>query len=212
MLKFDLIIFDLDGVLVDSISVIENIYIQTCQSLGLQNYPLFEQYKKLLGRDLNTIAKELKMPNDFVNTFIKMSIDLSDQIKPYPKIPELLVKLKTYANLRLGIATGKEGKRARELLQKLNLSGYFDLVLGGDEVKESKPNPEIINYQVAYFGVEKNRVLFVGDSNIDMLAGKKAGVQYAAALWGYGDLETLLLQNPSYLLNLPEDILRIINP
>lgn len=211
MAKFDLIIFDLDGVLVDSISVIEKTYSQTCQAIGLENYPNFEEYKVRFGKDLKTIAKELKMPDSFVAAFAKLSLDLSDHINLYAEIPELLTKLKTFRNLRLSIATGKEGIRARALLKKLKLTKFFDLVLGGDDVGQAKPNPEIILHQIDYFGVQKNRVLFIGDSSVDMLAGKNSGVQYAAALWGYGDLENILSQNPHYLLKNPDEILTIVS-
>ena len=123
---------------------------------------------------------------------------------------DLLLDTLKSANFNLGVATGKEGDRARRILKNLGLLDYFGLVVGGDEVLHAKPDPEIIEEHLSFFKIGPDKTIFIGDSISDIIAGKNANVITIAALWGYGEYEELSAQCPDYWLKKPGDLLNII--
>lgn len=210
MMNCKLVIFDLDGVILDSIMVIEHAYRMACQHVCGIDYPDFFEYRKHLGESLCVIANKLNLPESFCESFIQISNDCADEVKAYPGVSKLLVTLSD-AGIRLGVATGKEGGRARFLLKKLDILHYFDLVLGSGDVVKSKPDPEMLLRHIREASCRNSEVLFVGDSVVDMQAATAAKVKMVAALWGYGIKEELLAYYPDYCCNSILEIMDVVD-
>ncbi len=94
------------------------------------------------------------------------------------------VRLLSERGMRLGIVSIKLAYLLRASLDKYGLLGYFQYVLGGDEVKTPKPDPEGLLRMLELFGVEKNELLYIGDSLVDEKAAEAAGVDFCAMLLG----------------------------
>lgn len=101
--------------------------------------------------------------------------------------------------LKLGLFSGK-GRRSAEIsLIKLGLQDAFDVVVTGEDVSRSKPDPEGVQLTLRKLGRSPEGALFVGDSPLDIEAGRAAGVVTGAALWGTKQRQELLTSKPDYI-------------
>lgn len=120
----------------------------------------------------------------------------------YPGVVEALTKL----GGRKSTATTKSSSTARVVLEKFGLLGYFDHVQGTDGF-EAKPSPEVIFKALAVLGAKPGDCLFVGDSESDMDAARRAGVKSAAVTYGYGKRADLARWTPDYWIMDLRDLL-----
>ena len=140
--------------------------------------------------------------------FIKESYRQANRVNYFGDIPNVLEYLSDNS-INIGIATGKDGERARWFLSRLNLLDFFNLVVGSDEVSNPKPAPDMIWKHLEYFQTKTSQTLMIGDSVTDLRAGRNASVHVAAALWGDGGPSELIAENPDFILHNPLDILNL---
>ncbi len=105
-----------------------------------------------------------------------------DDIPSNQEIMDLLNYLKSQ-NIKLGVITGKSKQAFNISSEALQLSRFFDLEITGDDVEEPKPHPEGIFKALEIMGVDKKEVIFLGDSNADINAGKAAGISTYGVQW-----------------------------
>ncbi|MBX2809059.1 MAG: HAD-IA family hydrolase [Cellvibrionaceae bacterium] len=213
MTKIKALIFDLDGVLVNSLTVMRLAFEASIRAeYGNEKDvdQLFIEYRKHLGKGFPQIMRTLGLPVHLHDPFKRHSRYLANYIYAYTGVAELLKTL-YQQGIFIGVATGKDGDRARELLDKLKLTPFIHHVLGSDEVAKPKPAPDMLLQLLAGFGVEPARALMIGDAVSDMRAGKSAAMYTAAALWGYTDQPTLVAEGPDLQLRVPADILLWLN-
>ncbi len=207
---FQAILFDLDGVLIDSIPVMrisfEVAYREIVDATAVDETiaHLFKQYCQYLGHGFRHIMDALNLPHAMYEPYIRQSKALSDQVILYDGIKPLLAELRA-RGLKLTVATGKDGYRARDLLAKFEINHYFDLVTGCDEIANPKPAPDMLLYQLAVLQIPHHEAIMVGDAPADIQAGKAAGITTVGVLWGYGNAEILaeadtFIQHPAELL------------
>ncbi len=210
-MTYKAILFDLDGVLIDSIPVMrisfETAYREVVDSAVDDETisALFEQYCQYLGHGFHHIMNALQLPHEMYAPYVRQSKQLSDSVVLCDGIKQLLPQLRL-RGLRLTVATGKDGYRARDLLAKLEIDQYFELVTGSDEIAKPKPAPDMLLYQLDVLKIQPNEAVMVGDAPADIKAGKAAGMTTIGVLWGYGDKETLagadfFIQHPEELLD-----------
>ncbi len=208
-LKFNLILFDLDGVIIDSIPVIKLAFGRAFHEvMGPNLTPPFEEYQKYLGRTLNDILKALGLPATMKGPFVRESINLISQNRLFDGIEALLKTLKM-KGCQLGLATSKEGRRARMILEYLKVLHYFDYVIGGHEVPHSKPAPDMLLKHLEYFNCSPIDALMVGDAPADMQASRAAHIPFAAAVWNDLHFDDLMKQKPDFILKEPGDLLKL---
>jgi HAD superfamily hydrolase (TIGR01509 family) len=106
----------------------------------------------------------------------------SDLVQSSKEIQRLLKGLKA-KNYKLAIVTGKGRKCFDISMEELELESYFDLVVTGDDVEKAKPHPEGILKVLEELHVKKSEAMFIGDSNADIEAGKRAGVLTIGVQW-----------------------------
>lgn len=205
--SYKLVVFDLDGVLIDSLKVMEAAYYSSYERVvGKGSPPDFETYKKYLGRSFPEILKSLNLPLEMHDVFKEESNNRIDLIDVFDHVPGMLKSL-AEEGINLTIATGKDGSRARRILQHHNIFSYFSLVIGSDEVERPKPAPDMIIRSMDYCNIASPEdVLMVGDATADLESGRAAGVDVAAALWGKGGIKNLMSYRPEYVLNDPMEL------
>lgn len=111
----------------------------------------------------------------------------------YPGVLELLRQLKA-AGIRRAIVTTKFHYRIEQILDKFNAAGFMDLIVGAEDVRVEKPDPEGLLWALERLGLAKHEVLYVGDSLVDAKTAQRAGVDFAAVLTGtttQAEFETL---------------------
>ncbi len=130
-------------------------------------------------------------------------------LTPFDGITELLDRLSD-RGASLGVVSLKP-RRAGELeLDITGLRRYISSTVWGDDVKRPKPAPDGVLEAVTALGADPRRTMVIGDSPADIIMGKSAGTQTAAALWGGSSRERLLNESPDLALDLPGDLYRFV--
>ena len=188
-----IILFDLDGTLIDSTeAILESFH----NSFDLLNYPhpTDEAIKALIGHPLDVMYKELGVSKekvwDFVDTYKEHYRKISTQktvLLPHAK--EAVTLASTFAEL--GIVTTKTGKYSRVLMEHFGLMDKFKVLIGREDVINPKPNAEPILQALQQLNSKDKDVWMIGDTTMDLLATKNAGVNSIGVLCGYGKEEVL---------------------
>ena len=175
------IIFDLDGTLVDSVGFYFDALVDALRKFG---YDISEKEfrKKYVGANPADIfkhfASENHIPDDkeeeLESAFDKKP-DKIDDIQLFPGVREMLERL--HGRLKLCLASSSDSAYVDRVIDHLNIRKYFDLIITGDMVAETKPNPAIFNLAVERMGLEKNQVVILEDSLNGFLAAKDAGIK-----------------------------------
>ncbi|MGW4273522.1 HAD-IA family hydrolase [Streptomyces seoulensis] len=202
------VVFDLDGVLVDSFAVMRQAFTTAYAEVVGDGDPPFEEYERHLGRYFPDIMRIMGLPLDMEAPFVRESYRLAHLVPVYDGVPEMLRQLRA-RGVPLAVATGKSGPRARSLLEQLGLLDLFAVVIGSDEVERPKPAPDIVLKALGVLGSAPSRTIMVGDAVTDLASARSAGVTAIAALWGETDEETLLAEHPDAVLRSPAELLTV---
>lgn len=193
------VIFDLDGVVIDSKAVIASAFGQVFSKYFPTLTPPTASFFAHMGKGLREILGELSLPLVMANDFIECSSRLEHQITVFSGVPELLSDLIS-ADVYVGLATGKERARTLRILHNLDLLKYFSLVVCSDDVPRGKPDPSSLNAHIAYGHLDRNTTYFLGDAQSDIRCAANARVWSVAALWGgMTSPEVLLEEEPAFV-------------
>jgi phosphoglycolate phosphatase len=210
-----LIIFDLDGTLINTIDDLG----QACNhALSACGYPThkIEDYPRLVGNGINKLieralpeehrneAAVLRLREHFVPYYDAHNCDLT---RPYEGIPALLQALKAQGNT-LAVASNKYQAATEKIVAQL-FPDTFDVVLGERDGVARKPHPQIV-YDILLNRSDKSETLYIGDSLVDAETAQAAGVKLILCTWGFCTEEQLMTANPDYMVHHPAEILPII--
>ncbi|MFB0619040.1 HAD-IA family hydrolase [Streptomyces sp. AGS-58] len=202
------VVFDLDGVIVDSFAVMREAFaVAYAETVGDGPAP-FEEYVRHQGRYFPDIMRIMGLPPEMEEPFVRESYRLAHRVEVFDGVVELLLTLRV-RGLRLAVATGKSGERARSLLDGLGLLPFFAHVIGSDEVARPKPAPDIVLRALELLDVGPGQAIMVGDAPTDLASARDAGVASAAALWVGPDEAELLAAGPDAVLRRPLDLLAL---
>jgi AHBA synthesis associated protein len=200
------VIFDLDGVLVDSYEVMREAFTAAYAEVVGEGKPPFEEYRKYMGRYFPEIMEIMGLPLEMEEPFVRESYRLAHRVQLYPGISGMLNTLNS-AGLRLAVATGKRGSRARSLLDGLGVLPMFAHVTESDEVSRPKPAPDIVLHILNVLGVRPDEAMMIGDATVDLASARAADVTAVAALWGVTNPSPVLDAGPDLVLHEPADLL-----
>ncbi|MCK5235689.1 MAG: HAD-IA family hydrolase [Deltaproteobacteria bacterium] len=186
----EVLIFDLDGTLVDSSRDIAWSANKTLLDLGLSERSE-EEIRSHIGMGVLTLLKDLtgRDDKDFLKrateVFISYYLDhLTVHTEPYPGVEETLEALKT-GGYTLAIATNKPIEPTIEILKELDLFTLFDCIVGGDMVENKKPEPDSLLMVLNELDMRSDKSLFVGDSAVDVEAGEAADIDVVGVSYGF---------------------------
>ena len=199
-----LILFDLDGVLLDSERNMELSWLAVCEKYDLNIK--FENYFSNIGRPFKDILNILNIKDQqggIEKTFNEVSTQLIHKVSFYNGVDSVLSQL-SKLNIKTGIVTSKNTIKTQKILELLDFS--FDIVQTPNNDLRGKPAPDHILYAMSELNIQAPDVLYIGDMDVDYEAAKCAKVDYFHALWGYGtcsDENTIKLKQ---ILNLMDFI------
>ena len=192
--KFELIIFDLDGTLVDSAKDIMIANNKTLEKFGYKPIS-FKNVKHIIGQGIRVnIIRSLKMQNVKINK--KKENEMYNFFFSFYK-KNLYVKSKIYAGLnsflknlkkkgyKLAVCSNKLEELTKIVLKKTKLIKYFDFVAGGDTFAHRKPHPSVLNNVIKKFKINKNNVLFIGDSEHDYHSALNSNIKFCLKTNGF---------------------------
>ncbi len=207
-----LVIFDLDGTLIDSLQDITGALNHALQRQGLK--PLAEkEVAGMVGEGVTRLIEKALGPE---KTHLKESVltdysafydkHMLDHTVPYPGVREMLENLRGY---KKAVITNKRYASSEKTLKGLGLFEYFDMIAGPEAVPERKPSPEPVKYVLRELGLESRQAVMVGDSRFDIEAGKGASVRCVVAVgWGYSKREDL--KGADYIIDNMEQLVPIL--
>lgn len=194
MEKIKAVIFDLDGTLASTNSLIFDSFNYISKKYSGKELSE-KEIVSLFGPTEDGIIEEFYKDNaDIVKReYYNYYSEHHDSAKLYPGLGKLLEFLKTNKILMF-IYTGKGRKTTDITLSKLNVKRYFDLIITGDDINKRKSSGEGILVLLEKFNLKKENVLMIGDAVADVKAAKSTGVEIASVLWdSYAKDEVLQL-------------------
>ncbi len=213
----ELVIFDLDGTLLDTIS---DLAVACNAMLAVRGLPQhsYEEYCHFVGNGIlrlveRALPEPLRTPEnvalmraDFVRYYTE---HIDTYTKPYPGIPELLAEL-TRRGIRVAVASNKFQAGTEKLIRLFFPEIPFAAVFGQRPDVPLKPDPAVVEEILACTGVPRERVLYVGDSGVDMETARAAGVRSAGVTWGFRDREELVAAGAGRLVDRAAELLEAL--
>ena len=208
-----LVIFDLDGTLLNTIADLAN---STNYALKVLGYPIHEpdKYNFMVGNGINKLFERalpdgekteenvLRVRQEFVPYYDQHNADKS---RPYPGVTELLETLQT-AGMQLAVASNKYQAATEKLIAHYFPNIKFTAVFGQREGIPVKPDPIIVKEILQIAKVQEEETLYVGDSGGDMQTAINAGVTSCGVTWGFRPRTELESFHPDHIVDNAEEI------
>jgi len=196
-MKQDIVIlFDLDGTLIDSTDAIIESFYHSFKELNFKFKGDTDDIKNEIGYPLDIMYETLGVPKekvwDFVDSYKQYYRKIS-QKKTYllPNATQTIKLASSFA--RLGIVTTKTTAYTIPLLENFGIYEYFETIIGRQEVKNPKPHPEPILKALDQLDQKPNQNIYmIGDTKLDLIAASKAGINSVGVLCGYGNYNDLV--------------------
>lgn len=211
----DAVLFDLDGTLVDGAAAIHDAFEHALRETGMPPVPR-ARVAAMIGVPLRLMFRELCQVDDADATLLVRAYRARfEQMAPtlVRAAPGACDALDAFGGARLGIVTTKAVEPARTVLRALGIEQRFGAVVGVDTVLRPKPDPEGVRVALARLGVGAARTVFVGDTILDVLAGRAAQTRTVAVANGHGDPGELEAAQPDELIpdltHLPDAVRRV---
>lgn len=213
-MKYDYILYDLDGTLMDSAPGVKRCIKLSLDAKGISYTEA--QLNSMIGPPFRTSMKELfDVDIDNIEDFIRIYRGEYKErgwkeASVYPGICESLDRLKN-AGLHLAVATSKPLKFSNDIIDGFGLRKYFDFVGGASDDKSAETKKDVINIVFNALNItDKSRVLMVGDRLYDIEGAHQAGIKCVAGLWGYGSREEFEKYSADFIVDTPMDVADLI--
>lgn len=209
----DLIIFDLDGTLLDTIADLANASNYALRELDFPTHSV-KDYHQMVGNGITNLLK-LALPQDnrddktlqeICNLFVPYyNIHNADASAPYPGIVHLLEQLQ-HKGIQMAVASNKYQTATEKLVAHYFPTIHFIAVFGQREGIAPKPDAHIIEDILKIAKIDKSKVLYVGDSGIDMQTAKNGGVASCGVSWGFRPRMDLEQYHPEFIVDSVEEL------
>lgn len=184
-----MVIFDMDGTLLDSSRSMTKSINYVRGKLGLKPFEV-DEVVRLINEPDNDLPKlfyENKRPYSecraiFEEHYIHNCIV---DMELFEGVKDMLMSLQD--SHKMCVLTNAYGEFARKMLKHLKVDHYFCDIIGSDDINARKPDPKGIHYLLKKYNIEKNRAIFIGDSLKDEECAKNAGLKYIFTDWGFGE-------------------------
>jgi phosphoglycolate phosphatase len=187
------VLFDLDGTLIDSLPDLTAAVNRMLESWDRPSLSA-EAVKALVGGGAETLVAgifletggpvEASIPDLLARFMADYEPRSAESTRPWPGVIEVLARLKKLG-IALAVCTNKPSRATAEVLDKLDLARFFDVVVGADDTPALKPDPVHVRVILDRLGLSETQAVMVGDSLNDIAAAKAAGVATVAVSFGY---------------------------
>ncbi|RLQ97457.1 HAD family hydrolase [Falsibacillus albus] len=206
------VIFDFDGTLANTLPICFQAFQQVFREFDDKELTA-DEIKSMFGpSETGIIRKNLLIPQKeqaielYYQSYKKKH---SEFVQPNKEIDALITYLKK-EGYKLGIVTGKARRSLDISLDALQMEDLFEVIITGDDVLDPKPHPEGIEKALSLLGVHPTDALFIGDSDADIEAGRRANVQTIGVQW-LPDYQTIKFGvKPDHSLNKVEELIELL--
>lgn len=213
----ELVIFDLDGTLVDSL---EDLADSVNVVLKDHGYPTHntEEYKRFVGNGTvklieRALPKEARTPERVEELHGIFSGIYKEnclvKTAPYDGVRQVVEKLKD-SGVKIAVASNKPDAFAKQIVEKLFGKDTFDIVAGQTDLLPKKPEPDIVFHIMDKLAANRDNTVYVGDSDVDVITGHNAGLKVCGCSWGFRTRSELVTAGADYILETAYDLLSVI--
>ncbi len=212
MHSIKLLLFDLDGTIVNSMYDVGDAMNHTYRTFGKKEIP-YSHIPAMVGGGIRPLLVDAFGADADIDKIHKVFYDYYaahyvDKTRPYPQVEETLHRL---SHIQKGIYSNKPHRFTLGIIETLALKKHFDFVQGArPELYASKPSPEGILYALNELKIAPKDTLFIGDSTHDILAGKAADTKTCAVTYGYRSKKILLEKQPDFIIDHFSELVEII--
>ncbi len=212
-----LVIFDLDGTLLDTIEDLANSVNFALEKHGFPKHEV-ETYRRFVGNGVTKLIERAlpedskdgetieRVRKDFIVHYVPHSEECT---RPYPGIPEMLKQLHQQG-IQLAVASNKVHVATERVVKHFFSDIPFSVILGQRDGFPVKPDPLILNSILEQTSIPKEKVLYVGDSGVDVQTALNAEVLFVAVLWGFRPKEELEAKGAVRFVKSPDEILKFV--
>lgn len=211
-----LVIFDLDGTLLNTITDLGKACNYALEKMGFATHPI-QAYAYMVGNGVRNLMKKAQQDADeetidrllehFKSYYNEHCLDTT---KPYPGIQELLETLQSQ-NVAMAVASNKYQEATEKIIKGCFPGIEFVAVEGQREGRNRKPDPSIIFSVLEKFPAPKKEVIYVGDSAVDVECAKRACVESIGVSWGFRSAAELRRANADHVISHPNEIIERLN-
>lgn len=212
-----LIVFDLDGTLLNSLEDLADSANWVLEQHGFPIHPV-DDYRYFVGDGVRKLIERILPQEERTEARIEQcrqefvayyKVHMEDKTSVYEGITELLTELKN-RGLKIAVATNKVHVAVAPLMAKYFPNIRFDSMIGQREGIPVKPAPQIMYDILKETGCQPSDTLHIGDTATDMQLAQNAGVTPVGVLWGYRPLEELQEAGAKFIISRPEELLGLV--
>ena len=187
-MRYETIIFDLDGTLLNTIDDLTDSLNYALKCYQLPTYKV-DDVKYFVGSGIKVmITKALKENSDYFDRVYEKFLEHyshnnMNKTALYPKVLDT-IKCLSQMNVKMAIVSNKYQQAVNDICMPL-LGKYIKVMVGEQKGLNKKPSSDMINYAIKKLGADLNSTVYVGDSEIDYLTAKYAGLAFIGASWGF---------------------------
>jgi pyrophosphatase PpaX len=211
-MRFETVLFDLDGTVVDSGGIILASMRHATQEVLGRDYSDEELMQAVGGPGLEAQMSALAPDHveQLVDVYRAHNEPLHDELEACAGMEDVLVRLRDEGR-RLGVVTAKRRSTVELAFAQVPLGHLFETIVGGDETERHKPDPEPLLLGAERLGADPAATAYVGDSPFDVRAAKAAGMFAVAVTWGrIHDRERLEAEQPDAIVENAEELLGLL--
>lgn len=212
-MRYDAVIFDLDGTLLDTLQDLAASVDHALAACGAARRSR-DEVRSFVGNGVRTLMARAmgeghpRFEEAFEAFRRHYAEHCRDSTAPYPGIMELVRGLQA-RGVALGIVSNKSDAEVKKLNERF-FGGAFPVAVGEKEGVRRKPAPDSVVQAMQALGADIGRTLYVGDSEVDVQTAKNAGMAMAAVTWGFRSREELAEAGASVFLDRPEELLAML--
>lgn len=208
----ELYIFDMDGTILNTIDDIAGAINYV---LDIHGYPrrTVDEVKSFVGNGLKR-ALELSLPDgvagDVLNQLFTELVAYYNEhsnitTRPYEGIVEVIHKLREQGKI-VAVVSNKRVEAVRDLCD-IYFAGCFDMALGDQDGIARKPAPDMTNMVIEHYGILKDKCVYIGDSDVDLMTARNTEIECIAVTWGFRTREFLVEHGATMIIDRPEELL-----
>lgn len=212
-MKYDAVIFDLDGTLTDTLGDLRNSVNFALRQFGFPERTL-DEIRSFVGNGVRKLIY-LSVPENTSEEVSEKCLDVFKEYyknnslvetKPYDGIIPMIEILKNQG-VRTAVVTNKMHEAAKEIAE-IFFGDLIDITLGQIDGVAQKPEPDGIYHVLEKLGVSKEKSVYVGDSEVDCITAKNADIPCIGVTWGFRDESVLVENGADFIADTPDDIIR----
>ncbi len=214
-MKYDTVLFDLDGTILNSLEDLTDSLNLVLESGGHPKRSLDEVksftgqgYHMLIASALPKGVSEDEIERCIALYFETYLSNMANKSHPYEGIPSLIQRLKDMG-LKLGVVSNKYEEAVKESC-RLWFPDCFDVVIGDSPTRQKKPSPDGIFEALSALYSEKTTALYVGDSEVDIKTAQNAGIVSVGVSWGFRTKQVLIEAGADHLIDVPEELFTLL--